>query len=100
MVSETGLELFLLQGSDVSIIPGPVMLGALNTISIRRKGPMSFYLILIQSIIPPDFVLLQRPRPSGIDGSVGFFMRCSYKPHKIETPVYWPFEYMVVSIAS
>ena len=47
---------------------------------------------------PPDFIFPHRPRPSGIGGAVSFFIRSSYRPHKIESPFYQSFENMVVSI--
>ena len=50
------------------------------------------------SITLPDFIFPHRPRPSGIGGAVGFFIRSSYRPHKIESPFCQSFENMVVSI--
>ena len=50
------------------------------------------------SITPPDFIFSHRPHPSGIGGGVGFFIRSSYRPNKIESLLYQSFENMVVSI--
>ena len=39
-----------------------------------------------------------KPHPSGIGGGVGFFIRCSYRPHTIESHFYQSFENKVVLI--
>ena len=44
------------------------------------------------------FIFPHRPHPSGIGRGVVFFIRSSYRPHKIESPFYQSFENMVVSI--
>ena len=112
--------LLLLLGGDVSLNPGPFTLGVLNARFVRNKGPLladmvaSYDLDLLcltethirpfdsdsflRSITPPDFNFPHKPRPSGIGGGVGFFIRSSYRPHIIETPCYQSFENIVVSI--
>ena len=101
----------------MSLNPGPL---TLNARSVRNKGPLLAnkvasndldFLCLtethihpfdsdsfLRSITPPDFIFPHRPTPSGIGGGVGFFIRSSFRPHKIESPFYQSFENMVVSI--
>ena len=117
MVNGRGLMLLLLLGGDVSLNPGPFTLGVLNARSVRNKGPLladmvaSYDLDLLcltethirpfdsdsflRSVTPPDFNFPHKPRPSGIGGGVGFFIRSSYRPHIIETPCYQSFENIV-----
>ena len=52
----------------------------------------------LRAITPADFIFPNKFHPAGIGGGVGFFVRSSYKPHKIESPFYQSFENMVVSI--
>ena len=40
--------------------------------------------------------LIHRPRPTGIGGGVGFFIRESYKYRKVDTPNYGSFENIVI----
>ena len=40
LVNGRGLMLLLLLGGDVSLNPGPLTLGVLNTRSVRNKGPL------------------------------------------------------------
>ena len=120
MVNRRGLMLLLLLGGDVSLNPGPFTLGVLNAGSVRNKGPLLADMVasydldflcltethirsfdsdsFLRSITPPDFNFPQKPRPSGIGGGVGFFIKSSYRPHTIESPLYQSFENMVVSI--
>ena len=85
--------LLLLLGGDVSLNPGPLTLGVLNTRSVR--SPLLADIVasndldilcftkthvrpfdsdsFLQSITPSDYIFPQRPRPSGIGGGVGFF---------------------------
>ena len=113
--------LLLLLGEDVSLNPGLFTLGVLNARSVRNKGPLLADMVasydldflclaethirpfdsvsFLWSITPPDFNFPQKPRPSGIGGGVGFFIKSSYRPHIIESPLYQSFENMVVSIA-
>ena len=103
----------------LSFNPGRTMLGVLDARSMINKGSFlansvtsddfDFFCLaethvrssdtnsFLQSITP-DFVLLQRPRISGIGGGVCVFIRCSYTPQKIEAPVYSSFEKIVVAI--
>ena len=95
---------------DVAMNPGPVMLGLVNTRSIRNKGPLLADTIashtfdflcltethirttdsdsFLRSLTPDGFSLIHRPRSSGIGGGVGFFIRDSYKYRKVDTPNY------------
>ena len=120
MVNGRGLMLLLLLGGDVSLNPGPFTLCVLNARSVRNKGPLLANMVasydldllcltethirpfdsdsFLRSITPPDFNFPHKPRPSGIGGGVGFFIRSSYRPHIIETPCYQSFENIVVSI--
>ena len=120
MVNRRGLMLLLLLGGDVSLNPGPFTLGVLNARSVRNKGPLLADMVashdldflcltethirsfdsdsFLRSITPPDFNFPQKPRPSGIGGGVCCFIKSSYRPHTIESPLYQSFENMVVSI--
>ena len=120
MVNRKGLMLLLLLVGNVSLNPGPLTLGVLSARSVRNNGPLLANMVasndleflcltethicpfdsdsLLQSSTPPDFILPHKPRPSGIGGGGGFFIRSSYRPHIIESPFYPSFENMVVSI--
>ena len=100
-VKQSGLMLLLLMCGDVAMNPGPVMLGLVNARSIRNKGPLLADTIashafdflcltethiratdsdsFLRSLTPDGFILIHRPRSSGIGGGVGFFIRDSYK---------------------
>ena len=91
--------LLLLLGVNVSLNPGPLTLGALNARSIRNNGPLLAHIVtshdldflcltethvcpsdsdsFLQSLTHSDIILPERPRPSGIHGSVRFFIRSS-----------------------
>ena len=112
--------LLLLLSGDVSLNPGPLTLGVVNTRSVRNKGPLLADIValndldilcltethvrpsdsdsFLRSITPADYTFPQRPRPSAIGGGVGFFIRSSYSLHKMESPLYQSFENMVVSL--
>ena len=120
LVNRRGRLLIQLRGGDVSFNPGPLTLGVLNARSVRNKGPLLADMVasndlerlcltethihsfdsdsFLWSITPPDFTFPHMPRPSGIAGGVGFFIRSSYRPHKIESPFYQSFGNMVVLI--
>ena len=108
--------LLILMCGDVAMNPGPVMLVLVNARSIRNKGPLladtiashTFdFLCLTEthilttdsdiflcSLTPDGFSLIFRPRSSGIGGGVGFFIRDSYKYHKVDTPNYSSFDFV------
>ena len=112
--------LLLLLGGDVSLNPGALTLGVLNTRSVKNKGPLLADIVasndldihcltethvrsfdsdsFLRSITPADYIFPQSPHPSGIGGGVGFFIRSSYSLHKVESPFYQSFENMVVSL--
>ena len=106
MVNRRGLLLLLLLGGDVSLNPGPLTLGILNARSVRNKCALLANLVASNDLdflcltethirpfdsdsflrsITPDFIFPHKPRPSGIGGGVGFFIRSSYRPHIIES---------------
>ena len=107
---------------DVSINSGPVMLGSVNSRSIRNKGPLLADIlashtfdflcltethiratdsdIFLCSLTPEGFSLIHRPRSSGISGGVGFFIRDSYKCRKVDTQNYSSFENIVISVSA
>ena len=108
-VNRRGLLLLLLLGGDVSLNPGPLTLGVLNARSVRNKGPLLADMVasndldflcltethirpfdsdsFLRSISPPIFIFPHKPRPSGIGGGVGFFIRSSYRLHIIESVI-------------
>ena len=118
---QSGLMLLILMCDDVSMNPGPVMLGSVNARSIQNKGPLladttashtfDFLCLtethirttdsdsLLRSLTPDWFSLIHRPRSSGIGGGVSFFIRGSYKYHKVDTPNYSSFENIVISVS-
>ena len=98
--------LLLLLGGDVSLNPGPLILGILNARSrIKGRFPADMvasndldFLCLtethirpfhsdsfLRAITPPDFSFPHKPHLSGIGGGVSFFIRSSYRPHNIES---------------
>ena len=111
--------LLILMCRDVAINPGPVMLGLVNARSIRNKGPLLADTIashtfdflcltethicttdsFLRSLTPDGFSLIHRPRSTGIGGGVGFFIRESYKCHKVDTPNYGSFENIVILVS-
>ena len=106
--------LLILMCGDVAMNPGLVMLDLVNARSIRNKGPLLADTIashtfdflcltethicttdsdsFLRSLTPDGFSLIHRPRSSGIDGGVGFFIRDSYKYRKVDTRNYSSFE--------
>ena len=120
-VKESGIMLLLLMCGDVVMNPGPVMLGSVNARSIRNKGPLLADTIashgfdflcltdthirttdsdsFLRSLTPDGFSLIHRPCSTGIGGGVGFFIRESFKYHKVDTPNYSSFENIVISIS-
>ena len=107
--------------SDVAMNPRPVMLGSVNTRSIRNTGLLladtiashTFdFLCLIEthicttdsdsflcSLMPDRFSLIDRPRSFDIGGGVGFFIHDSYKYCKVDTLNYRSFENIVISVS-
>ena len=120
LVNGRGLMLLLLLDRDVSLNPGPLTLNVLNARAIRNKGPLLADIVasndldflcltethirpfdsdnFLRSITPPDFIFHHRPRLSGTGGGVGFFIRSSDRPYKIESLFCQSFENMVGSI--
>ena len=120
-VKESGLMLLILMCGDVSMNPGPVMLGSVNARSIQNKGLLltdkiashAFdFLCLTEthicttdsdsfvcSLTPNGLSLIHRPRSSGIGGGGGFFICDSYKYRKVDTPNYSSFENIVISVS-
>ena len=107
--------LLLLLGVNVSLNPGPLTLGVLNARSIRNNRPLLAHIVtndldflcliethvcpsdsdsFLQSLTHSDIILPQRPRPSGIRGSVSFLL----DPLRIESPFYQSFGNIMVSI--
>ena len=106
---------------DVAMNPGLAMLGFVNARSIRNKGPLFADTIasytfdflcltetplrtndsdsFLHSLTPDGFLLIHRPRSSGISGSVGFFICDPYKYRKGDTPNYSSFENIVISVS-
>ena len=60
---------------------------------IRTTDSDSF----LRSPTPDGFSLIHRPHSTGT--GVGFFIRESYKYHKVDTPNYSSFENIVISIS-
>ena len=113
--------LFFLMCGDVAMNPGLVMLDLVNARSIRNKGPLLADTIashtfdflcltethirttdsdsFLHSLTLDGFSLIHRPRSSGIDGGVGFFIRDSYKYRKVDTLNYSSCKNMVISVS-
>ena len=92
----------------MSLNPGPLTLGILNARSIRNKGPLLVAMVasndldffclteshnldsdrFLGSITPAYFIFPHRPHTLGIGDGVVFFIRSSYRPHKIESSFY------------
>ena len=98
----------------MSIKPGPLTLGVLDARSIRNKGLLLAYMVasndldflcLTETNIPPFdsdpaliSVFLTVLVPQVLVVVLGFFIRSSYRPDKIESPFSKLFQNMVVSI--
>ena len=52
----------------------------------------------LHSLTPDDYLLIHRPRSSGLGGGVGFFIRDTYKCKTIDSPNFCSFESMVISV--
>ena len=91
-VKSRSLCVLLFLCGDISLNPGPIVMGVANCRSVRNKVPMIsdvfnhsldiFSLVethihltdadcLLQSITPPSYKLCQRPRAHGSGGGVG-----------------------------
>ena len=109
-VKSQSLCVLLLLCGDISLNPGPIVMGVANCRSVRNKTPMISDAVfnhsldilslvethirptdtdcLLQSITPPSYKLRQRPRAHGSGGGVGFFINSSLS-HRIVDHQYW-----------
>ena len=98
-VKSRSLCVLLLLCGNISLNPGPIVMGVANCRSVRNKGPMISDAVfnhsldilslvetqirptdtdcLLQSITPPFYKLCQRPRAHGSGGGVGFLINSS-----------------------
>ena len=111
----------LLLCGDISLNPGPIVMGVANCRSVRNKGPMISDAVfnhsldislvethirptdtdcLLQSITPPSYKLCQRPRAHGSSGGVGLLINSSLSHRIVDHPTFTNFECLVVSIGS
>ena len=121
MKSRSLCVLLLLCG-DISLNPGPIVIGVANCRSVRNKAPMISDVVfnhsldilslvetdicptdtdcLLQSITPPSYKLCQRPRAHGLGGGVGFLINSSLSHRIVDHPTFTYFECLVVRIGS
>ena len=121
-VKSRSLCVLLLLCGDISLNPGPIVMGVANCRSVRNKAPMISDVVfnhsldilslvethirptdtdcLLQSITPPSYKLCQRPRAHGSGGGVGFLINSSLSHRIVDHPTFTYFECLVVSIGS
>ena len=121
-VKSRSLCVFLLLCGDISLNPGPIVMGVANCRSVRNKGPMISDAVfnhsldilslvethirhtdtdcLLQSITPPSYKLCQRPHAHGSGGGVGLLINSSLSHRIVDHPTFTNFECLVVSIGS
>ena len=122
-VKSQSLCVLLLLCGDISLNPGPIVMGVANCRSVRNKGPMISDAVfnhsldilslvethihltdtdcLLQSITPPSYnKLCQRPRAHGLGGGVGFLINSNLSHRIVDHPTFSNFECLVVSIGS
>ena len=116
------LLLLLLLCGDVAVNNGPTNFGFVNCRSIHNKGPLLHDLIqysdldilglvqthtrptntdsLLNSLIPLNYNLIQKPRCTGLGGGVGFLCRKSFSLSIVSSPVFRSFEIIILSFRS
>ena len=55
---------------------------------------------LLNSLTPPNYNLIQKPRCTGLGGGVGFLCRKSFSPSIVSSPVFRSFEIIILSFRS